>query len=367
MTIPTPAITTAPAPAHPAVTPAPTPALVGGPTGGDYQAMVRRGFLERTRRHLLCRDIAAVCGHDPHRTALHVYRDKVGEHADEVIPPYDPRIVAEELRPAVANLYRRRTGRTPTAPPFELTFCDRYSFLAAAPDRLVIESHDLGTSTYPLRVTTSTMAAGWGPDGHHTVPIHHLLRLQTQLLVLGLPFAELAVLIGGSDLRIYRVHASETLQQAIVQVGRHFWDTYVRPRIAPSPTYRHPATAELLDKMYLPVDTTTIVLDSSEASELARQYQEASRTVALAEVDKAEAKMRLVRMMGEHQRACLADGTTLTRKVHTVREHTVKERQQVTFRLHKPRGGATADARVGDRVGGGGGGDDTSDNGQEVA
>jgi len=53
-------------------------------------------------------------------------------------------------------------------------------------------------------------------------------------------------------------------------------------------------------------------------------------------------------MMGQHERAALLDGTVLTRKAHEIREHIVKARTQTTFRLHKARGGASADAGVGD-------------------
>jgi hypothetical protein len=110
------------------------------------------------------------------------------------------------------------------------------------------------------------------------------------------------------------------------------------PRNPPPPDWLHPGTAELIATISRPATQAVLEMNEDEAIFWADKYQEAARGETAAKVAKAEAKAKLILMMGEHGQAVLRDGRRISRKETKVNAYAVRERTQVSFHLTKPRG-----------------------------
>lgn len=293
----------------------------------------RQDWLDFRRHSIGASDAPAVLGVCPYRTALHVWLDKTRDRPvrEEPLPVTDPRTLGQVLEPAVAELYARRTGNQVAERGWAVYSHPTAPHLTCSPDRLVYRA-DNGES-FPLELKTSASWDGWGPDGSDFVPLHYAVQVRQQLHVLGLPYAELAVLIGGCDLRIYRFTARPETQTRLSDRLTQFWREHVIARVMPEPNCTHEATLDVWNTLVPPTTNSTLSLTGEKATYWADQYQRANRIIGEAEADRAEAKMHLILMMGTFQKAVLADGRRLTRKESVVREHTVKEHKQVAFRM----------------------------------
>lgn len=63
----------------------------------------------------------------------------------------------------------------------------------------------------------------WGPTGSDIVPLPYIVQVQYQLAVTGYEEADLAVLIGGYDFRVYHFKRDEELIAKIVEEVTAFW------------------------------------------------------------------------------------------------------------------------------------------------
>lgn len=78
----------------------------------------------------------------------------------------------------------------------------------------------------------------WGPDGSDIVPLTYILQVQHQLAVTGYEEADLAVLIGGWDFRIYHFKRDEDLIKKIIADLHKFW-SYVQTNTPPPLRDKH--------------------------------------------------------------------------------------------------------------------------------
>lgn len=63
----------------------------------------------------------------------------------------------------------------------------------------------------------------WGESGSDVVPLSYIVQVQYQLAVTGYQEADLAVLIGGWDFRVYHFKRDEELIAKITEEVSHFW------------------------------------------------------------------------------------------------------------------------------------------------
>ncbi len=63
----------------------------------------------------------------------------------------------------------------------------------------------------------------WGPSGSDIVPLSYIVQVQYQLAVTGYQEADLAVLIGGWDFRVYHFKREEKLIAKIISEVSKFW------------------------------------------------------------------------------------------------------------------------------------------------
>jgi predicted phage-related endonuclease len=85
-----------------------------------------------------------------------------------------------------------------------------------------------------LEIKTARTAKGWGEEGSDLIPLPYLIQVQHYMAVTAFPVADVAVLIGGSDFRLYEVPADAELQAGIIEQEAELWGRIQR-RDPPDP------------------------------------------------------------------------------------------------------------------------------------
>lgn len=173
-------------------------------------------------------DAAAAVGLSRWVTRLSLYLQKVGE-ADGP-EENEPMRWGTLLEPVVRQEYANRTGNTIIVPQKRLQH-PNHEWLTATPDGLVVDRRRY------YEGKTARTAEGWGEPGSDEIPMEYLLQVQHGMYVTGFPVADVAVLIGGQDFRIYVVEANAELQTALVDQEADFW-AHVVSRQPPAPVSR---------------------------------------------------------------------------------------------------------------------------------
>lgn len=174
-------------------------------------------WLAERRRGIGGSDAAAVVGLSKYRTPFEVYQDKRGE-----IPPIDDNesmLWGRVLEPVIRQQYAERTGRTVLMPETILRH-PRHEFMLANLDGFTDDKR-------VVEIKTARTAQGWGEPGSDEVPQEYLLQTQHYMAVTGFVVADVAVLIGGSDFRLYEVPADAELQEMLIDAEAEFWKRIV--------------------------------------------------------------------------------------------------------------------------------------------
>ena len=188
-------------------------------------------------------DIGAILGLSKYRTPVDVWAEKTGR-----VPPQESNLqmrfgtFAEEF---VAQEYSAATGlkvqrfnpmlRHPTAP------------LIGHVDRLVVpEGQKVASHKSEIRTdrlleckTANAFAAfnaeEWGEAGTDNVPTAYLVQVATYRILTGCQYADLAVLFGNHDLRIYHLLRDVELEQMIIAKASEWWQRHIVADVAPEP------------------------------------------------------------------------------------------------------------------------------------
>ncbi|HWV06689.1 lambda-exonuclease family protein [Ralstonia sp.] len=180
----------------------------------------RADWLEVRRTGIGGSDAAAAVGLNPYKSQLELWLEKTGRHAD--LPKPDPNDTTEPiywgtlLEPIVAAAYTQQTGhrvrkvnavlRHPSIP-FMLANLDRE--VVGVPDVHILECK-----------TAGEFGARHWRDG---VPEYVTLQVQHQLAVTGKSAADVAVLLCGQQLAVYRIERDDELIARLIQLEAEFW------------------------------------------------------------------------------------------------------------------------------------------------
>ena len=200
-------------------------------------------FTQERAKHLGGSDLGAILGLSKYRTALDVWLEKTGKRSKtESTMPLRFGSFAESF---VANEYSRETGFAllEYAP---IILHKEHSFLGGHIDRFAVPSNfltkdDLFTedgqcvATHILECKTANPFAQseWGEPGTDQVPMAYLVQCLWYLLVTQLERADLAVLFGNSDLRIYTITRDPSLEEVLLEKAVKFWECYVKTDLPP--------------------------------------------------------------------------------------------------------------------------------------
>lgn len=282
-------------------------------------------WLLQRRTGLGSSDAAACCGLSRYDTPLGVYADKLGRGRDRSGPEL---LWGNRMEPVIAQAYRDETGRAAEKPRgmhrCEDAGCE---FMLANVDLLAEDGR-------VVEIKNSRTAEGWGEPGTDLVPEHVLIQCQHQMKVMGAEVADVAVLVGGSDFRLYEVARSDSVIDHLVEIERELWGR-VRDRRPPSPDWQHPTTPDLLRMLHTPADHLAGLIATAEQAKWAEEYVRLGNESRDADAARKLLRARLEEAMGDHPRLNLDDGSSIRRKVVQRKGYAVEPTAYIDFRMAK--------------------------------
>jgi putative phage-type endonuclease len=260
----------------------------------DTADVERDDWLAMRRRGIGGSDVSAIVGLNSWRTPLQTWLEKTGIYT----PDDDPSEAMEWgnlLEPVVADEFSRRSG-VPTVEYRALLAHPEHDWMLANVDRLIpkdpVERVELG-GVYEGKTTSPWQRKEWADN---KVPDHALLQTQHYLGVTHLPYAYIAVLIGGQRLEWRRVERDDELIARLVELEHEFWQR-VEQMDPPAPTE---ADSAFLGEVWSPAPESTLVLtpdllDALAAREAAKAAEKQAKALA------AEAEARIKLALGDHE------------------------------------------------------------------
>lgn len=255
----------------------------------------RAKFLAQRRLGIGGSDVAPILGLSPWATPLDVYLDKIGEAPERQDTPQ--MAWGRALEPLLRQAYEAQTGRE-VAVPVDPFVHPVHSFMRA----------NLDGETDDGRVfegKTARSAEGWGEPGTDEVPDAYALQVQHYLLVRGFVVADIGVLIGGSDFRVYTVEADPQVQADLIDLEGEFWQRVV-DRNPPEP--RTFAEVQQRFGRSAAVGTVEADFDTAHACEYLLTLR---RRIKELEASEADAKAAVMRALGDFGDTLTSGGKTL--------------------------------------------------------
>jgi putative phage-type endonuclease len=232
-------------------------------------------------------DAAAVAGVSPWRTPVDVWLEKTEQLAPRDDDDTGPTYWGRMLEALVIAEYSKRTGSA-VGQRNELIRHKLYPWMLATVDAIAIPP--VG-GPRPVEAKTTRWAKEWGDPESDEVPLLYVFQVQHQLAVTGYQVADIPVLIGGNDFRLYRVERDEAIIAALIEVEREFWQAVVDRRPPPIRTTGDAA------KLF-PAHVRGVARECGEPEfELYREWQEIRATLERAKKRDDEIKAALQAFM----------------------------------------------------------------------
>ncbi|QWD96935.1 YqaJ viral recombinase family protein [Polynucleobacter sp. MG-6-Vaara-E2] len=177
-------------------------------------------------------DIGAILGLSRFRSPLQVWMEKTGKETSTTDSlPLRFGSFAESF---VASEYCRATGLKLVHDESAFIHPEHCMFCAHI-DRLVMGDRLDCPPTKILECKTANpfVSGDWGIAGSDEVPLPYLCQVAWYQAITGIEQADLAVLFGNHDFRIYEIARDKELEQMIIQKALFFWHEYVLKDIPP--------------------------------------------------------------------------------------------------------------------------------------
>ena len=268
------------------------------------QDLSRDEWLTVRRQGIGSSDAAAAVGLNPYKSQLQLWMEKTGrDGALPVVDPKDdqsPMYWGTLLEPIVAAHYTRRSGHRVRRVNAVLQHPE-HSWMLANIDREVVGASDVQILECK---TAGIHGARLWRDG---VPEYVQLQVMHQLAVTGKQAADVAVLLGGQELQVFRIERDDTLIAQLVALEQQFWGYVERDQEPPADGS---ASAELALRCLYPRDSGT-TLDFSSDLEMSGVFSDllAVREVITTQTAlESQLKQRIQQRMGEATRAVFEIG-----------------------------------------------------------
>ena len=294
--------------------------------------MTRAEWLEARRRGIGGSEAAAVCGVNPHRSAMSVYLDKLGELPEE--DAGERAYWGTVLEDVVAKHYAEVNPGVKVRRVNYMMFDPDRPYMLANIDREVIKN---GTRYgYEGKTTDAKNAAEWVDEG---VPVIYVYQVQHYMSVTGFPFFDIGCLIGGNFYVQRRVPRDEYLIRFIREKEAAFWlsvETRTPPEWDGSADgwevlkKLHP-TSEPGKEIELPQEMAE-TLAAYQTAELQRKYY--AGEIKGLEKERDAYKQALCAAMGDAEIAHL-NGYTLCYKTSVRHGYTVEDKTVRSFSLRE--------------------------------
>ena len=244
-------------------------------------------------------DAGAVLGVNPYAGPHDVWLDKTGRETGT--RESEAMLWGTVLEEPIAAEFSRRTGLKVVRDRF-MRFHDN-GIMYANIDRRIVGLVDGKKAILEVKTAGLRVAHQWGPDGTDQVPDHYLVQCQSYLACTGADLAMVACLIGGQELRIYRVERDAELIAAIEEAVVRFWK-HVEEDTPPGDS-PNPAIAALIHGLKPRYEDAVV---APEASDLVAEIKAVQAEIKKAKVREDELKGRLCDLIGEHEAVLAEEG-----------------------------------------------------------
>lgn len=254
---------------------------------------INQDFTADRSKYLGGSDIGAILGLSPFRTPLQVWQEKTGKEVVRTDSlPLRFGSFAEEF---VANEYSRATGFALRHDESIHTYPE-HSFMCAHLDRLVFGMGLDQPATKILECKTANPFArsDWGQVGTDEVPLAYLAQCAWYQAITGIPDADLAVLFGNNEFRIYAIQRDLALEELVIAQAMHFWNAHVLADIPPPPQNERD-----LQTLYSSSDPQKSIEASAEIAHIAEKIRDLSSVIETYESEASRLKQSIMQCMGE--------------------------------------------------------------------
>jgi putative phage-type endonuclease len=248
-------------------------------------------------------DIAALLGLSPYMTPLQLWAEKVG-HPGAIKPQGIHLRYGHHLEPFVASEYEMVSGLY-THAVGSTVFHPDHGFMFANIDRLVTKNPDSKAfangrvmTDRLLECKTSSVfsRSEWGIEGTDQVPTSYLLQCAWYMAISGCSTADIAVLIGNSDFRVYTVRRNTHLEALMLEQANSFWHDHVLSCVPPPPQNSQDALI-----LFPKGEQANKVEADDEILELLERYENAIEEEAQFRSNAEDLRAQLMSRMGKAQ------------------------------------------------------------------
>ena len=263
-------------------------------------------------------DAASAVGLSPYKSALSLWLEKTGRREPEDLSEKQAVLWGTVLEPVLANVYAEQTGRKVRRVNAVLQHAEHRHMLANL-DRAV-RCPKLGQGILEIKTASYHSAPQW----EEGIPVAYQCQVLHQLAVTGLAWADVAVLIGGQDFRIYRVERDDDKIRDLIEREQDFWALVHFDQ--PPPPDGSGDAGQALNRLFPRDNGTTLDLsDSTDANRLFHTLLALRERREALEQQEAQAKQQLQTVLGDATGALFAAGRISWKKPKD-REQTDLER-----------------------------------------
>lgn len=274
-------------------------------------------FAERTRPlGLGGTDIGAILGLSPYKTPLELWSELVSGEPSKSRDLLHLRF-GQYAEGFIAQEYERSTQMF-TVEHEPTVFHKEHGFMFGHIDRFVLDRPDTPavidgviTASRILECKTSSSfnKSDWGDAGTDQVPPLYLVQCAWYLALTGCEAADLAVLIGNSDFRIYHIERDLELEGLILEHAKRFWFDHVLGHKPPAPM--SPQDASLLFPKEI---QGTCVEANDELLKCIEAYHESCNRSQILSEECERLKLEILNFMGQAEKLTHAGKTLATWK-----------------------------------------------------
>jgi putative phage-type endonuclease len=186
-------------------------------------------------------DIGAIVGVSPYRSAIDVWVEKTGKAIDTAdgfalrFGSFAEGFIAEEYAKVTGSvLATHEAGIAHPKYPFCVGHIDRF-VLERKDELLFIDGTLKAKSLLECKTANIFSQKDWGEPGTNAVPLPYLCQCLWYLGITGLSKIDVAVLMGGTELKIYTIERDESLINLLFEKAVFFWEDHVHKDIPPPP------------------------------------------------------------------------------------------------------------------------------------
>lgn len=261
-------------------------------------------------------DLGVILGLSPYKTALELWSELISGEPSKSRDMLHLRF-GQHAESFIAREYERCSQMFTVEHPATI-FHSEHGFMFGHVDRFVLESPDTPavvdgviTANRILECKTASTfnKSDWGESGTDQVPPAYLVQCAWYMAMTGCSQADLAVLIGNSEFRVYCIKRDLELENLLLEHAKRFWFDHVL-------SHTPPAAINVQDASLLfPKELAGQSVEASEdLIKCVQAYQDGcSRSQVLSE-ECERLKLKILCFMGEAEKLTHAGKTLATWK-----------------------------------------------------